>query len=200
MKTLRHLSKIAILVCALLFSYACAKKSNTSGTLTSEDLDSLQTQFSEIKVQMDQAWVAMMLDDDGKIENLKRLLQEVVYSNNYDQAKIDLLQSKVEAVENMRYDQETMRDSDLINQYDLETEDVIVEIVDYVTSLPAFQTYPLMATLVEEVQQAEERVLGFRVGYDRTVQMHNDFIEQNNNHMADIDQDAQLDSKPMFAL
>ncbi|MGI9543447.1 MAG: hypothetical protein ACR2MX_09320, partial [Cyclobacteriaceae bacterium] len=88
----RNLIKIALVAFAILFFYACAKKSNSSGTLTSADLDSLQIQFSQINSDIDQAWVAMMVDDDGKIENLKRLLQEVVYSNNYDQAKIDSLQ------------------------------------------------------------------------------------------------------------
>ena len=195
----RNLTKIAFIVFALLFVYACTKKSNSSGTLTTADLDSLQTQFSQINSDIDQAWVAMMVDDDGKIENLKRLLQEVVYSNSYDQAKVDSLQMKVEAVEKMRYDQETMKDSDLITQYDLATENVIAEINDYVTSLPAFQTYALMPTLVDEVMQAEERVLRFRVDYDRAIYEYNGFIDQNSSYMADIDPDAALESKPMFA-
>ena len=64
---------------------------NTSTSLSPTAVDSLRTVFQDINSQLDVTWTEMMNDDDAKLDNLRRILQEVEYSGNYNRLKLDSL-------------------------------------------------------------------------------------------------------------
>jgi len=178
---------------------ACNK--NTSTSLTPTAIDSLKTVFQDINTQLEAAWNTMIQDDDDKLSNLTRLLQEVEYSGDYNRLKLDSLKKDIDQLAAVRYDQQTMSDSDLINLYDSMTTQAMGEVTVFTTRLSQFDQYPLMGQLIQEVFEADDRILRFRIDYDRAAKQYNSFIEE---HEPDLPlvakQKVVLQPKPLFEL
>lgn len=177
---------------------ACSKKS--SSTLSPTAIDSLKSVFQNINNQVDTTWAAMMQDDNEKMDNLHRILQEVEYSGNYNHLKLDSLKGRIDQLKNARYDQQTMSNSEKINQYDSLTNQVLGEITIFTTRLDQFEQYPIMGRLLQEVFEADERVLRHRIAYDRSAKQYNSFIQSHQDALPQIAKQAALSPKPLFEL
>ena len=188
-------SLFSVLLMALIL-VACNKNSST--TLTPTAIDSLKTVFLDINSEIDTAWNVMMKDDDEKLDNLKRILQEVEYSGNYNRLKLESLINQIEALVSIRYDQRSMSDSELINKYDDLTTQVMGNVTNFTTSLAQFEQYPLMGQLLQEVFEADDRVLRFRIDYDKTAKQFNSFIETHEPEGQVVAKQKILQPKPVF--
>jgi len=144
---------------------ACNKNASTS--LTPTAIDSLKTVFQDINNKLDTSWKEMIQDDDDKLFSLKRILQEVEYSGNYNRLKLDSLKKEVDQLAVVRYNQQTMLDSELINLYDSMTTQAMGRVTMFTTRLSQFEQYPTMGKLLQEAFEADDRVLRFRIEYDR---------------------------------
>ncbi len=177
---------------------ACNK--NTSTSLTPTAIDSLKTVFQDINTQLEAAWNTMIQDDDDKLSNLTRLLQEVEYSGDYNRLKLDSLKKDIDQLAAVRYDQQTMSDSDLINLYDSMTTQAMGEVTVFTTRLSQFDQYPLMGQLIQEVFEADDRILRFRIDYDRAAKQYNSFIEEHEPDLPLVAKQKVLQPKPLFEL
>jgi hypothetical protein len=177
---------------------ACNK--NTSTSLTPTAIDSLKTVFQDINTQLEAAWNTMMQDDDDKLSNLTRILQEVEYSGDYNRLKLDSLKKDIGQLAAVRYDQQTMSDSDLINLYDSMTTQVMGEITVFTTRLSQFDQYPLMGQLLQETFEADDRILRYRIEYDRSAKQYNSFIEEHEPDLPLVAKQKVLQPKPLFEL
>lgn len=177
---------------------ACNK--NTSTSLTPNAIDSLKTVFQDINTQLEAAWNTMMQDDDDKLSNLTRILQEVEYSGDYNRLKLDSLKKDIDQLAAVRYDQQTMSDSDLINLYDSMTTQAMGEVTVFTTRLSQFDQYPLMGQLIQEVFEADDRILRFRIDYDRAAKQYNSFIEEHEPDLPLVAKQKVLQPKPLFEL
>lgn len=177
---------------------ACNK--NTSTSLTPTAIDSLKTVFQDINTQLEAAWNTMIQDDDDKLSNLTRLLQEVEYSGDYNRLKLDSLKKDIDQLAAVRYDQQTMSDSDLINLYDSMTTQAMGEVTVFTTRLSQFDQYPLMGQLIQEVFEADDRILRFRIDYDRAAKQYNSFIEEHEPDLPLVAKQQVLQPKPLFEL
>lgn len=177
---------------------ACNK--NTSTSLTPTAIDSLKTVFQDINTQLEAAWNTMMQDDDDKLSNLTRILQEVEYSGDYNRLKLDSLKKDIDQLAAVRYDQQTMSDSDLINFYDSMTTQAMGEVTVFTTRLSQFDQYPLMGQLIQEVFEADDRILRFRIDYDRAAKQYNSFIEEHEPDLPLVAKQKVLQPKPLFEL
>jgi len=186
-------------VLLLLISFvACSKKSST--TLTPTAVDSLKAVYQDLSVQVDTTWTAMMKDDDEKLDNLRRILQEVEYSGSYDRLKLDSLKNHIDQLASVRYDQQSMSDSEKINIYDSMTNQVMGEVTIFTTRLEQFDQYPTMGRLLQEVFEADERVLHHRISYDKSVKQYNAFIEAYQQDLQLSAQGSPPQPKPLFEL
>ncbi len=189
------------LIFTLLLSMAFACSKNASNSISRDDLDSLQLTYEQINAELDQTWTEMIMDDDGKLENMRRVLQEVSYSGgNYNRLKHDSISKGVDKLAEMRYDQESMADSDLITRYDSLTTATMNDLTVFTTGLPQFEQYPLMGQLLQEIFEADDRVLQYRIQYDRAAKWYNQFIEENDPYMARISSRENPVPKPLFEL
>jgi len=181
-----------------LILVACNKNSST--TLTPTAVDSLKTVYLDINSEMDTAWNVMMKDDDEKLQNLKRILQEVEYSGNYNRLKLDSLMNEIDVLLSVRYDQQSMADSELINKYDDMTTQVLGNVTNFTTGLVQFEQYPTMGQLLQEVFEADDRVLRYRIDYDKTAKQFNAFIEAHESDLQLVAKQKILQPKPLFEL
>lgn len=142
----------------------------------------------------------MMKDDNEKIDNLRRILQEVEYSGNYNRLTLDSLKNRIEQLAMTRYDQQTMSDSEKINLYDSITNQVLGEVTIFTTRLEQFEEYPIMGRLLQEVFEADERVLHYRISYDRSAKQYNSFIDSYQDDLQLSAQGKELHPKPLFEI
>ncbi len=176
----------------------CNKK--TSTTLSPSTVDSLKSVFQEIDSNLETTWQEMITDDDEKLDNLRRILQEVEYSGSYNRLQLDSLKKDIDKLEAARYDQQTMSDSELINQYDSLTNQVLGEVTIFTTRLQQFEQYPIMGRLLQEVFEADDRVLHHRIQYDKIAKQYNSFLEAYEPDIQVVARQKNLQPKPLFEL
>ena len=196
MKSLFKTTSFFLLVFFIL--NGCNKK--TSTTLSPTAVDSLKTVFQDINTELETTWNEMIQDDDEKLANMRRILQEVEYSGNYNRLKLDSLKKNIDQLASARYDQQTMSDSEMINTYDNMTNQVMGEVTVFTTQLEQFEQYPIMGQLLQEVFEADDRVLHYRIQYDRLAKEYNAFLETYEPDMQTLARKKDLQPKPLFEL
>ncbi len=194
---MNFLKSTFLLLVPILFLAACNKNSSS---LSTDAVDSLKLTYQQITVDVEQAWVDMIMDDDGKLENMRRILQEVGYSDSYNRLKFDSLNKEVDALAQLRYDQESMSDSDLITLYDERTGTTLGKLMTFTTSLPQFEQYPLMGTLLQEIFEADDRVLRYRIQYDNAAKSYNQFITDHESNLGLLTSQEIHHAKALFEL
>jgi hypothetical protein len=183
---------------ALLVS-SCEKKAKKEA-LTAAQADSLHHTFLVIQDSLNATWERMIEDDNQKIADAKRLLEEVSYTNNYDIVQFDSLQQDLAQLLEMRYSSTSMAEPSAIDNYDSASNKVINTIMTIASEHPDFARYPLMKTLIKDIQEANGRVLRQRVNYDYAAKLHNQFIEENKDVLEEVDSLKGIEKKPLFEL
>ncbi len=193
------MKKVSIAVVLIIVAlYSCTTSTSTKDPAVV--LDSLQTTYKVINDSLSNAWKVMIDDDDLKLTYMKRLLQEVEFTNNFDKDTVDGLKQRVDAAMALRYDQQSMSDSDLIDEYDATVQNLISEISGYARSNPFYEKYPLMAELITDIQTADGRVLFHRVHYDDFAKLYNQFLSDNGDLLDQIDPNIRRSKYPLFQL
>ena len=203
-----HLYKTAMtnftlrpLLAIFLFSILVeCKKSSTSGDVVSTSgVDSLILVYESTGDSVASAWKRMTEDDDEKLFHIKRLLEEVTYTGKFDQVALDSLMAKHSTLVALRYDQKTMSDSDLIDEYDVLTAQVIDEVISFSQSNPDYSKYPLMEELIMDIMEADNRVLFHRIKYDNFCREFNDLVKDQVSALSAAGEE-QLEELPLFTL
>lgn len=194
-----QLLSVILLVLSLGIISSCEKKSEQK-ELSQHEADSIITALKSIEDSLEVAWDRMIEDDDQKIADAKRLLEEISYTNIYDPVQYDSLQQNLKKLAAIRYNINSMANSVLIDDYDSSSNKVMNEIITMATSHPEFQRYPLMKELISDIQQANSRVLRHRVNFDYAAKQYNQFIEEHKDDLEEIDSLKDLEKKPLFEL
>ena len=172
---MRLLLSFATLSIIILIN-SCKTASEKQSTELSKQ-DSLQIYFTGLHDSINGYWDEMIKDDDEKLFNIKRLLEEVSYTPSYSQRKFDSLLMAQEDLAKFRYNQETMAQSSLIDEYDKVASELIYEAINFAEENPDFEKYPLMKELIIEIREADSRVLFHRIKYDNYVFQYNAFLK-----------------------
>ena len=162
-------------------------------------LDSLKLRYSVIGDSINAAWGKMVADDDQKLAYMKRLIDEVTYTNEYNAVTVEEFYNRIKSAKAMRYDKVTMAESNLIDEYDLAIQSLISEIETFARSHPKFDKYPLMLELINDIRAADGRVLFMRMNYDDYAKEKNNLIQGNSEYGKDIDPDN-FSKSPLFEL
>jgi hypothetical protein len=167
--------------------------------LSAEQLDSLRATYYALNDSLENAWQQMVEDDEKKLAYLRRLVEEVANTNNYSEEEYQTYMNMIDGLANMRYTQETMINSEVIDEYDSASSEVISRITQYAYNHPNFENYPLMQELIDDLNQAQSMLLIYRSRYDMIAKNLNDFIEENQHRLIDKDNTkVQYKKKPLF--
>lgn len=184
-------------VMALMVFSCDSKKSEYA---EQQHVDSLMITYKALTDSVQQNWDVMIADDDEKLQLMKRLLLEVSYTNNYDRSKFENLNTLVDELKVSRYDQKSMRDSDLIDAYDSATWQVTDQIIQFARSHPRFEDFPLMQELIEDIHGKNNYVLMHRIHYDNWVKELNAFKKKYAKELIDEHPSHNFESMPLFQL
>lgn len=197
----RHSSIFYFLTCFLFLAIisSCEKK-GTKGDLSQTEIDSIKLAFEEIQITIDTTWANMVEDDNQKIADAKRLLEEISYTNIYSPVQFDSLKLNLTELQKMRYNNISMENSELIDSYDSASNKIMNDIITLASNHPDYQRYPLMKELIKDIQEANGRVLKHRINYDFAAKSYNQFIEENKEQLRKADSTEEIQKKPLFEL
>jgi hypothetical protein len=194
MKT--HSLILYIFLALILTGPACSRKAK----LTGEYIDSLKRNYKSLATSVDTSWNSMMNEDNRKLAYLKKLLNEVSFTNNYDSIKLASLQLRLNDLKSIRYDQYSLKESRRIDLYDSLTIQLVPEIEKFATSNPKYDKFPLMKELIDAIDELDNAVLFKRSHYDNSVDQFNDFVNANLDALKEIYPDSDLNNKPVFRI
>jgi hypothetical protein len=197
----RNSSIFYFLTCFLFLAIisSCEKK-GTKDDLSQTEIDSIKLAFEEIQISIDTTWDNMVEDDNQKIADAKRLLEEISYTNIYSPVQFDSLKLNLTELQKMRYDNISMENSELIDSYDSASNKIMNDIITLASNHPDYQRYPLMKELIKDIQEANGRVLKHRINYDFAAKSYNQFIEENKEQLRKTDSTEEIQKKPLFEL
>ena len=180
-------SNILCAVLLLFVSVYCNSPKESLSTLTKEQVDSVKTELDNKELMVNNAWRVLFDEDKEKIFLLKRLLQEISYTPEYDQVLMDSLTNQIEMLESMQFDTTIVDQEDHVNKYDALTSDIVEAVFDFAEVNPKFEEYVLMGQLISEIKQMDDRVLLNRVKYDDYAIGYNEYLEVNDELFAQAD-------------
>jgi len=173
-------------------------KSASQKAVSSEEVDSITLVCNALEDSIDDSWEVMIADDDEKLFHIKRLLEEISYTGEFDRERYDSLLNMHSELVALRYDRKSMSSSDLIDEYDEKTAELIFAVTSFAKEHPKYENYPLMKELVVEIREADDRVLFHRIKYDEFSTRYNELIEQHREILPD--DEKPLDPYPVFTL
>lgn len=191
-----------LIIFLFVFFFSCqGPQTSNREKISMKEVDSLRTVYYNLRDSIRTSWNAMMEDDNEKIVDMKRVLQEIQYTPTLDSATFDSLYEAIEQLEQIRYDQQSMAQSKKIDQYDSATLTLSDSIVQFVKNHPKYDNYPYMEKLIDNIMDANQKVLLYRVKYDNFAKKYNRFIENHQQIIEEIDtSDNPINKKPLFQL
>ncbi len=186
------------LVAVITFLIAgCESKSSLQTEFTKAD--SLTDTYLALQDTMLQVWNTMIHDDNRKIKTMHHLLQELNRSNPEKREALDDYESRLDDLPDMRYDQASMSDSEVVSEYDFASNSLVTELIALAESQPEFAYNPTLQKLVDSIRAADQRVSNYRQEYDEIALRFNRFVERNRNSLEDLEEDSTL-LKPLFQM
>jgi hypothetical protein len=193
--------RLGVFICAAIFLMAVldgCKQKGRSGT--SRSIDSVMINYQALSDSVKYHWNTMIADDDGKHQLMIRLLQEVSYTGNFDSAKYAALYDKVNRLKVLRYDQRSIRDSDLIDLYDSVSMQAANAVISFAMEHPMYSDFPLMGELIDDINMKNSMVLIHRVHYDSWVIKLNEFVQENDAILLEQVPGLSTEQMPIFQL
>lgn len=186
-------------LCAAAYS-ACQRASEEK---KAEDLtlsvDSLSQSYSSLNDSLQAHWQVMVAEDDQKLADMRRLLQEISYFPVYNEARLDSLNNKLQELYEMRFEAETMT-SEQIDQYDSASSALKSRVIRFAEEHPDIEKYPLVGQLIDSIESADQRVIFHRVRYDNYARDYNSFLETNREFVRKVDTTGLHKKRPLFQL
>ena len=161
--------------------------------------DSLTETYLALQDTMLQVWNSMIHDDNRKIKAMHHLLHELGVVSTANREEREHLQERLDRLADMRYDQRSMSDPELVNEYDFASNALITELIALAESQKEFLYNETLQQLVDSIRAADQRVISYREDYDRIASRFNRFIERNENLLQQIDSE-EFRKKPLFQM
>ena len=185
------------LVATLLFQ--CGEKQQDQKP-TFTKADSLTDTYLSLKDSVLQAWNVMINDDDRKLTAMKHLLHELKVSGAADPSLIANYEERLAQLRRSRYNQKTMSNPDIVEEYDFASNALISELITLAESRKEFAYNPTLQKLTDQIRTADQRVAIYREQYDDITMKYNRFVDENSKYLKEIESDTLPNKKPLFQM
>ena len=173
----------------------CDNKQQAETTFTRAD--SLTETYLALQDTMLQVWNTMIHDDNRKITAMRHLLEELERLHPEKRDDLAGYFERVDDLRSMRYDQQSISDSELITEYDFASNSLVSDLVALAETQPEFSRNPEIQLLVDSIRAADQRVNNYRAEYDAIAGRFNRFLESNQDEL-EVLHDSSVDKKPLF--
>ena len=185
----------ALLLVFLSGMMCCAKRGDIYHT-TFTKVDSLTDTYLSLQDSVLRSWNMMIHDDNQKIKAMRNLLHELQVTSSVDTFAI--YEKKLDQLKLLRYDEETMSDHKVIEQYDQISQQLATELIIVAERRPEFNYNPTLQKLVQEIRVAEQRIALFKSDYDVITKKFNTFLRANKSYLSDLGAKDSLEIRPLF--
>jgi hypothetical protein len=193
---------IFFLLSILCFSFSCERKdTGSSNQPAPPKKEKVKMEVDQLSDSLNKVWTLMIKSDDQKIADIKRLLQEISYTDKPSVLDLMQLQKMQEQLAGKRYNQETMAESKKIDDYDMATDSLIKRTMMLTSSTPGIENHPLAKELVDDIMESDNDVVRFRTLYDSWAKRYNVYIDKNEKQLKKLGEPyASYQKKPLFEL
>lgn len=159
-----------------------------------------RTEMDEIIDSMNLAWDNMASSDNNKLANIKRLLDEISFTENFNRQKFDSASALHQKLLGLRPQADNMTDHG-IDEYDKATDKLIRETFTLKEETPNIEQHTLAEKLVNEIREADQNLVVFRFRYDRWAKQYNSKIRKNKKQLVRLGEPYRsMKEKPLFEL
>lgn len=163
-------------------------------------IDSIKQYYTVVVDSLDSTWNFMIYEDDMKLSFMRQLLEEIKLTNEYDEEAVNTLMNRIADTQEMRYDQQSMGNQNLIDEYDFAISSLIKEITALARANPQFQNFPRMEQLIDNITYVDERVLFHRIHYDYFAKDYNRLVEDHSELVREVNPEDPQDKVNVFQI
>jgi hypothetical protein len=169
-----------LLFCSAVLVYGCKtdstkKTEETKEVIVKKSDETIKSELDMLTDSTETKWNVMMASDDEKIQDIKRLLDEISKSSVYDKETRQKLLAANERLKKLRYERLTMTDPE-ITAYDNATDSLVKALYDFTGNTPRATENEEVKNLVTQIQDADGSVGLLRSHYDIQAKRFNDII------------------------
>jgi hypothetical protein len=189
-----------LLILSALFLANC-KQTRDSNKISNSKIDTTIQRLKVIEDSISRSWNYMAKNEEDMFFNINRLLQEIEYIPGHDKVVVDSLRKANERAKTIRYTQETMKNSALIDQYDELSTALVDNVLRFAQSVKGLEKHQVAVELMDEIPQQFQKIYLNRVHYDFHIKDYNQLLNKNKKKLEKRDpafKEAQ--PKPMFQL
>jgi len=179
---------------------SCNFKTTVHETHTYTQIDSLTETYLNLQDSLLITWNVMVKDENEKLQSLHDLLNNMATASLFDKSQLTTLEQRLEQVELIRFNQKTMFNQHVVEEYDFASNSLISEIVSLAETNSSFVQKEELKYLIEYIKIADQRVNFYRSDYDLIAKRYNLFIEKNKEQMKEIDGNSANDKRPLFQM
>lgn len=171
-------AKAAAVVLLILTGCAasCKRDGSKTAKLNPASATAVKSQFNVLRDSVDLKWRKLIESDDQKIGVTSLLLRELKGKPGMDDAKLQGLAKANARLKVIRYDQQTMATSELIDKYD-NAQDSLLQALYPVAAPNGAAPTENARNFVEGIQQLDAGVVPFRLQYDQAARQYNDYLK-----------------------
>jgi|SRR5688572_2171791 len=184
--------------CSTVALINCGKRAEIDQP-TFTKADSLTDLYLSLQDSMLLSWNLMINDDNQKIEAMHNLLHELMVTS-IEPNELHAYEEQLDQLVELRYDQKSLADEDLIEEYDFASNLLVTELISQAESKTEFAYNTTLQKLVEEIRIADQRVNIYRESYDAITSKYNAFLSANRTHLTEISMQDSLELKPLFQM
>ncbi len=189
-----------ILIGFVAGAVACTNRTNVHESQKYTRIDSLTDTYLNLQDSLLITWNMMVKDENEKLKSMHELMHSMRNGNLFDQKQVMDLEQRLEQVERIRFNQKTMINAHVVEEYDFASNSLISEIVSLAESNPAFLQKKESQRLVDYIKAADQRVSYYRSDYDYVAQKFNAFLDKNNAQLKEIDPSSSNEKRPLFQM
>lgn len=175
--------KIALFSMIVIGLVSCNKSDKVEQETPNEEVKEVVLSAQDIKLKLDSSiilasstWDSVIITDDEKMANIKRLLDEISYCDGANDRKLKKLFKFHKSVIEMRYTKDNIT-SELIDAYDNAQDSLISETNTLAETTPNIEAHPLAIELMDEIIKADGMTVSKRGDYDMWTKQINNSIK-----------------------
>ncbi len=187
-------------VCSSTVLVSCNFRTTVHETHSYTQIDSLTETYLNLQDSLLITWNVMVKDENKKLQSLHELLNNMAATRQFDKSQLTTLEQRLEQVELIRFNQKTMFNQHVVEEYDFASNSLITEIVSLAETNSSFVQKEELKSLIDYIKIADQRVNFYRTDYDLIAQRYNLFVETNKEQMKEIDWNSSNEKRPLFQM
>ncbi|WP_160143816.1 hypothetical protein [Chryseolinea soli] len=197
---MRTVLPILLISCCGIALMNCGEKKADGPTTTFTKIDSLTDRYLALQDSMLQSWNMMINDDNQKLKAMHNLLHELIVSTPDKRDVLSGYEEQLSQLYRLRYTQKSMGNADVVEEYDFASTSLINELITLTESKSEFTYNTTLQKLVDDIQQADQRVNNYREEYDFITSHYNQFLTRNKSYLKEVAHSDSLEMKPLFQM